>query len=70
MTLRRSLAIGLPVGRRTTEANDTFVTRDGPALNDIVVNRQSHDHTHPEPNAKPGPTCCHMKWPNWPLPNE
>lgn len=33
--------------RRTADANTLFLTRDGPALNVIVVNRQPHDQKLP-----------------------
>lgn len=39
----------LPAGwvKRTADSNDFFVTRDGPALNYIVVARQPHDRKLP-----------------------
>jgi len=42
-------SLELPLGwvRHTATANDFFVTRDGPALNHIVVNRQAHDKKLP-----------------------
>jgi len=48
-TKRDDYTLELPLGwvRRTTDANDYFVTRDGPALNYIVVNRQPHDKKLP-----------------------
>lgn len=54
---RDDYSLDLPLGwvRRTADANDYFVTRDGPALNYIVVNRQPHDrklpHTQRETRA-------------------
>ena len=41
--------LDLPLGwvKRTADTNDLFVTRDGPALNYIVVNRQPHDRKLP-----------------------
>lgn len=41
--------LDLPLGwvKRSADANDLFVTRDGPALNYIVVNRQPHDRKLP-----------------------
>ncbi|MCA1924834.1 MAG: hypothetical protein LDL16_00965 [Thiobacillus sp.] len=33
--------------RRTADVNDLFLTRDGPALNTIVVTRQPHDRKLP-----------------------
>ncbi|MDO9636760.1 MAG: hypothetical protein Q7I95_07350, partial [Thiobacillus sp.] len=44
-TRRGDYSLDLPLGwvRRTADANDYFVTRDGPALNYIVINRQPHD---------------------------
>ena len=46
---RDDYTLELPLGwvRRTIDANDYFVTRDGPALNYIVVNRQPHDKKLP-----------------------
>jgi hypothetical protein len=48
-TKRDDYTLELPLGwvRRTADANDFFVTRDGPALNYIVVNRQPHDRKLP-----------------------
>lgn len=48
-TKRDDYTIDLPSGwvRRTTDNNDFFVTRDGPALNYIVVTRQPHDRKLP-----------------------
>lgn len=42
-------SLELPLGwvRRTVDANDYFVTRDGPALNYIAVNRQPHHRKLP-----------------------
>lgn len=42
-------SLDLPAGwvRRTADVNDFFVTRDGPALNTIVVARQPHDRKLP-----------------------
>jgi hypothetical protein len=42
-------ALQLPVGwvKRTTGSDDFFVTRDGPALNAITVNRRPHDQKLP-----------------------
>lgn len=56
-TKRDDYTLELPLGwvRHTASANDFFVTRDGPALNYIVVNRQPHDkklpHTKRETRA-------------------
>ena len=56
-TRRDDYTLELPLGwvRHTASANDFFVTRDGPALNYIVVNRQPHDkklpHTKRETRA-------------------
>lgn len=46
---RDDYTIDLPLGwvKRTADSNDLFVTRDGPALNYIVVNRQPHDRKLP-----------------------
>ena len=46
---RDDYTLELPLGwvKRTTETSDLFVTRDGPALNYIVVNRQPHDRKLP-----------------------
>ncbi len=46
---RDDYSLELPLGwvRRTADANDYFVTRDGPALNYIAVNRQPHDRKLP-----------------------
>jgi hypothetical protein len=46
---RDDYTLDLPAGwvRRTADVNDFFVTRDGPALNYIVVNRQPHDRKLP-----------------------
>jgi len=46
---RDDYTLELPLGwvRHTGSANDFFVTRDGPALNLIVVNRQPHDRKLP-----------------------
>ncbi len=46
---RDDYTLTLPAGwvRRTADSNDVFVTRDGPALNYIVVNRQPHDRKLP-----------------------
>lgn len=48
-TRRDDYTLELPLGwvRRTADANDYFVTRDGPALNFIVVNRQPHTRKLP-----------------------
>jgi len=48
-TRRDDYSLELPLGwvKRTADANDIFVTRDGPALNHIVVNRQPHDRKLP-----------------------
>ena len=48
-TKRDDYTLDLPVGwvKHTADANDFFVTRDGPALNYIVVNRQPHDRKLP-----------------------
>ncbi|WP_324779804.1 hypothetical protein [Thiobacillus sedimenti] len=42
-------SLELPLGwvRRTADTHDFFVTRDGPALNYILVMRQPHDRTLP-----------------------
>lgn len=46
---RDDYSLELPLGwvRRTADANDYFITRDGPALNYIVVNRQPHHRKLP-----------------------
>lgn len=46
---RDDYTLELPLGwvKRTADSNDLFVTRDGPALNYIVVNRQPHDRKLP-----------------------
>ena len=46
---REDYTLELPLGwvKRTADSNDVFVTRDGPALNYIVVNRQPHDRKLP-----------------------
>lgn len=46
---RSDYTLELPLGwvKRTADTNDFFVTRDGPALNYIVVNRQPHDRKLP-----------------------
>jgi hypothetical protein len=51
---RNDYSLELPLGwvRRTTDANDYFITRDGPALNYIVVNRQPHDRKLPRTQRK------------------
>ena len=48
-TRRDDYSLDLPLGwvRRTADANDYFVTRDGPALNYIAVNRQPHHRKLP-----------------------
>ena len=48
-TKRDDYMLDLPFGwvKRTADSNDFFVTRDGPALNYIVVNRQPHDRKLP-----------------------
>lgn len=48
-TKRDDYTLELPAGwvRRTADSNDVFVTRDGPALNYIVVARQPHDRKLP-----------------------
>lgn len=48
-TKRDDYTLDLPLGwvKRTADTNDLFVTRDGPALNYIVVNRQPHDRKLP-----------------------
>ena len=50
-TRRDDFSLDLPVGwvKRTANGNgnDFFVTRDGPALNYIVVKRESHDRKLP-----------------------
>jgi hypothetical protein len=54
---RDDFTLELPLGwvRHSASSNDFFVTRDGPALNYIVVNRQPHDkklpHTKRETRA-------------------
>ena len=42
-------SIELPLGwvKQTAGANDIFITRDGPALNDIAVTRQPHTRKLP-----------------------
>lgn len=44
-TKRSDYSLSLPLGwvKNTTTGNDLFITRDGPALNYILVNRQPHD---------------------------
>jgi len=46
---RDDYRLDLPIGwvRRTADVNDLFLTRDGPALNFIVVARQLHDRKLP-----------------------
>ncbi len=46
---RDDYTVELPLGwvKRTADSNDVFVTRDGPALNYIVVNRQPHHRKLP-----------------------
>lgn len=46
---RNDYSLDLPAGwvRRTADVNDLFITRDGPALNYIVVTRQPHDRKLP-----------------------
>ncbi|MEW6119010.1 MAG: hypothetical protein AB1593_02845 [Pseudomonadota bacterium] len=46
---RNDYSLDLPTGwvRRTADVNDVFITRDGPALNYIVVTRQPHDRKLP-----------------------
>jgi hypothetical protein len=46
---RNDYTLELPLGwvKRTADTNDFFVTRDGPTLNYIVVNRQPHDRKLP-----------------------
>jgi hypothetical protein len=46
---RDDYTLELPLGwvKRSAGSNDFFVTRDGPALNYIVVNRQTHDSKRP-----------------------
>lgn len=46
---RDDYTLELPIGwvKRTADNNDFFVTRDGPALNYILVNRQPHDRKLP-----------------------
>ena len=46
---RNDYTLELPLGwvKHNADANDFFVTRDGPALNYIVVNRQPHDRKLP-----------------------
>lgn len=48
-TKRDDYSLDLPLGwvKRTADTNDIFITRDGPALNYIVVNRQPHDRKLP-----------------------
>lgn len=48
-TRRDDFSLDLPLGwvKRTADGNDFFVTRDGPALNYIAVNRQPHDRKLP-----------------------
>lgn len=56
-TRRNDYTLELPVGwvRRTADSNDFFVTRDGPALNYIVVNRQPHDRKLPRTKRETRP---------------
>jgi hypothetical protein len=46
---RKDYVLDLPLGwvRGTASADDIFVTRDGPALNYIVVSRQPHERKLP-----------------------
>lgn len=46
---RDDYTLQLPAGwvKRSADSNDIFVTRDGPALNTILVNRQPHDRKLP-----------------------
>ncbi len=46
---RSDYTLDLPLGwvKRTADANDLFLTRDGPALNFILVARQPHDRKLP-----------------------
>ncbi|MEQ1663244.1 MAG: hypothetical protein ABL877_11170 [Thiobacillus sp.] len=46
---RNDYTLELPLGwvKRTADINDFFITRDGPALNVILVNRQPHDRKLP-----------------------
>lgn len=49
-TKREDYALELPLGwvrNNTTNGSDIFVTRDGPALNYILVTRQPHDRKLP-----------------------
>lgn len=45
----RDYTLDMPAGwvKRTADVNDLFITRDGPALNYIVVARQPHDRKLP-----------------------
>lgn len=54
---RNDYTIDLPVGwvKRTADTNDFFITRDGPALNYIVVNRQPHDRKLPRTRRETHP---------------
>ncbi len=48
-TKNKDYSIELPLGwvKRTADVNDFFITRDGPTLDYIVVNRQPHDRKLP-----------------------
>lgn len=48
-TKRSDYTLELPLGwvKRTADVNDFFITRDGPALNTVIVNRQPHDRKLP-----------------------
>lgn len=54
---RDDYTLELPAGwvRRTADSNDFFVTRDGPALNVILVNRQPHDRKLPHTQRTTAP---------------
>lgn len=56
-TKRDDYTLELPLGwvKRTANINDFFVTRDGPALNYIVVNRQPHDRKLPHTKRETRP---------------
>lgn len=54
---RDDYTLELPAGwvRRTADSNDVFITRDGPALNVILVNRQPHDRKLPQTKRPTAP---------------
>jgi hypothetical protein len=56
-TKRDDYTLELPLGwvKRTADSNDFFVTRDGPALNTIVVSRQPHERKLPHTKRQTRP---------------